>query len=273
MEDSLMRCHHCGIREISAKKRPLCKTCYTYLHFNGDLKQYKQAQEHKDSAMEKFISRLVNKFSNEFIGDIEKLGQDHSLNMAKIGIKYGITRERVRQIFNKYNGFAFTQIKNKISCEKKEIKRAEKTNLDNKVVRFKLGSNQLKGTLTEKRVRDICRFFKYKVNAPTGGESDLFVNGYRVEVKSSHKTWRDNKGKQEYYHFSISAKQSLMADFFVLHCVPVDDFYIIKNEIKKEIQKSFYIPSRRKNKYFKHKGAWHILKSIEEKNILEDMSI
>jgi hypothetical protein len=184
------------------------------------------------------------------------------MTLEVIGNKYNLTRERVRQIYEKYTGFHYTVIVRQRSFERKRRKLNEielRRNPTNKVDTYRNGF-PLKGAIGEKKVLDICNNLNYKVTSYGNKTLDLVINGYGVDVKSAYKSYRYNKNYSlEHYHFHLLESQK-KADFIICYAVPINKFFIIPSS---EFPKSqaIFIPDRRtkRGKYWKYLEAWHLL--------------
>jgi hypothetical protein len=96
-------CVRCGKREIKCVVRGLCNPCYTWLHHHGCLDDYpKQFPLPKKN-------RFLTHYSPELLGDLQALIVGAG-TLTEVGKKYGVSRERVRQMFHTLIGFPFTYI-------------------------------------------------------------------------------------------------------------------------------------------------------------------
>lgn len=87
-----MKCKRCHNREIVIKSRKLCKKCYDYLRNHNRVEEYPKS--------DLFRKRLNGKYSG-MITKLRLCPRNPNCSLSKIGREYNISRERVRQIFDK----------------------------------------------------------------------------------------------------------------------------------------------------------------------------
>lgn len=257
MSDKCLCCKEYEIRHI---KRGICGSCYAYLRTHNELDLFPVVSE-----------RLLNKPYKvkypSMIDDFEALKTDNSLTLEKIGQKHHLTRERVRQIYERYNGFHYTVVTKRRSFERKHNKLREieeRRNPNYKVNNYKDGLG-LKGAFAEKKVLDICNNLHYKVTPFVSRTLDLVINGYGVDVKSAYKSYPNSKtSSHKHYHFHVLESQKI-ADFLICYAVPVNKFFIIPS---REFPKSdgIFIPEKPtiRGRYWKYLEAWHLLEKPQD---------
>jgi hypothetical protein len=254
-------CVCCGEKEIRYIKRKLCQPCYIRLYHTGMLPNYPS------------VGRVfsMDNYDASFIGDLKKLVDDHHSTLQKVGDKHGLSRERIRQIFELFYGFKYTVVSKKNAAMRKAIKGdaiLKKRHPREKVIRYKADSNIGKGAATEKIVYDICESLNYEIKPYDGAEIDIIINGLLVDVKSAHKASVTSPGqKTPSYHFQIRPSQ-LKADFIVCHIVPRNRFFIIpvvfcpKSRhlyISDSPERTHKLQGKKKSKYYEYLEAWHLL--------------
>lgn len=261
------KCLCCNDNEIKYIKRALCGSCYRSLFYRGELHYYPVDESRLTAAH----------YPEEMINDFKSLNPDGTKNLTRLSEKYGFTRERARQLYEKINGFKFTAIKNVRIARTAERKRQLsilKRDPRYKVASYKDGSGPYRGSLAEKKVLDICNALGYEVRPFMDGNGktiDLVVNGHNVEVKSSYKASFMNKGaRTPYYRFRLRDCQRI-ADFVVCYAAPANNFFVIPNSELPSCE-SLYIPAKNRrewdtkyhhfditNRYYTYLEAWQLL--------------
>jgi hypothetical protein len=259
------KCLCCNDKEIKYIKRALCENCYRTLYHRGELHYYPLDE-----------NRLtLTHYPQEMINDFKSLTPDSATNLTRLSEKYGFTRERARQLYEKINGFKFTAIKN-VRVAKAAERRSQlsilKRDPRHKVASYKEGSGIYRGSLAEKKVLDICNALGYEVRPFMDGLTiDLIVNGHNVEIKSSYKASFMSEGSRTpYYRFRLGEGQRI-ADFVVCYAAPANNFFVIPNS-EWPRGESLYIPTKNRrewdlknhhfditNKYYAYLEAWHLL--------------
>lgn len=255
-----MICQCCKTEEVSSKKRPLCKLCYTSVHKEGLLHLYPLLNSNPKE-------NLSVKYGQSIIDDFNSL-KNNKNTLQEIGRKYGFSRERARQIYKEIFGFSFTVlVKQRRDQRIYEMKNASinKKNPDIKIVNYTEGTLQYKGALSEKKVLDRCRLLGYDVRPYTIDNSiDMVINGYLVDVKSSYTgVFKSKSQKIPIHQFEVSDSQS-KADFIICHIVEQDKFFVIPyGEVK---PRTIYISKSKPSKHWgKYLEAWSLLQpKVEE---------
>jgi hypothetical protein len=88
------RCWLCDINKITSKRRPLCESCYSHCKAKKLLHIFPIT-----TTREETIRRLILKYGKGFIKDLFTLKED-GFTLSYVGNKYGLSRERIRQIYN-----------------------------------------------------------------------------------------------------------------------------------------------------------------------------
>ncbi len=256
-----MICQCCKINEATAKKRPLCKYCYTELHREGLLNLFPLLDEG-------FNARLAKKYGPEIINDLQKITEN---NLRMIGEKYGFSREYTRQIYEKSMGFKYTVIKNHRSSKREEAKKA--VSILKKDPRYKVNNyapncSTRRGVEAEKIVFDICASLGYEIKPYCPDNSiDLVINGYLVDIKSCYKPrYTNHCHVTPYDHFKITEKQR-RCDFIICYSATTNKSYIIPQKAIKG--KDLWIPIKKNTNHgashwYDYLEAWHLLKPQTE---------
>ncbi len=107
MENNCRLCHK---YYVSSKKRPLCQRCYTVcrnVSIRGiNLLQFFPIYNGKETTSKNMIA----KYSEEFLADLQNFAANDKLTLRAVGDKYGLTRERIRQIYNRIMPQTYTEI-------------------------------------------------------------------------------------------------------------------------------------------------------------------
>jgi hypothetical protein len=265
------KCIICSERPIEVKKRSMCKPCYNRTRLNGEFSLYEE-------------NNVGLRYDPRFIASMSLAVDNYDISLQDIAYKYGISRERVRQLFELLYGFKYTVIKKQRianNIETKIMERTKKRDPRNKVVRFKENSQHFKGAVSEQKVFDICAALNYEIRPFDGASVDLIINGFNVEIKSSHKTMKTNQESANgQYHFHRLKSQEI-ADFIICHCVPNNRFFVIPklsfpncgDLYLPEEKSSTWTTGKNRNKtthtskYYQYLEAWHLLKKPEQEII------
>ena len=264
-----MICQCCKINEATAKRRPVCKYCYTELHREGLLHLFPLLGDVN------FENKLIKKYGPDILDDLKNITEN---NLRIVGEKYGFTREYTRQIYEKAMGFKYTVIKNHRHSKIEDAKHA--VSILKKDPRYKAATYPRsctigKGADAEKKVFDICASLGYEIKPYCPDKSiDLIINGYLVDVKSCYKPrFTNTRHLTPYDHFTISEKQH-QCDFIICYSAATGRFFIIPQKAFKG--KDLWIPIRKNSSWssssryntshwYEFDGAWHLLKPLKSK--------
>lgn len=274
-----MACKRCGQeKEIYIARRGLCRACYIWLREKHCMDLYPK---------EKFPSK--HRYQDKYPGIelyLKQLKSDTSTTLQSLADRYGVSRERIRQVYKELLGVPYTdclsskaKTRKVIARAKKKIKREQfRQDIYLRFLTYSNGQAKM-GTFIEWLVYQRCLDLGYNVSVGDTRIVDLTVNGLRVEVKSRHREpITTGTSKILYYLFNIRAKQNALADYFVLYVAPKNEFYVIPND-RKGVMKSrlihipeheTYTPSS-KHDIPKYLEAWHLLanETYFEKNITD----
>ena len=215
-----------------------------------------------------YMKNLKAKYGVEIFKDFKSVKNKPFFTLAWIGKKYGFSRERARQLFNKIYGEKYgDRLKIKNSTIEKDCKHNPKT----KVAEYKKTGSLYAGAIVEKLFMCRCEQYGFDVLIPSSQSVDIEVNGFLIDVKSSvgkHKT--SSTTKMEYYIFKISKSQRNQCHFFACYIKDIDSFFIIPNKDRGTVfkkLKTIYITltesfdSRSKRKYHEYKNKFESLNS------------
>jgi len=221
----------------------------------------------------KQTTKLVKQYGISFLADLEQLSTNPFTTLGMVGKKHSITREAVRQTFNKlfhpysygkYNELKRDKLKKEIESMSCKYDPRHKTP-DQKTL---VG----RGTIAEIAVINKCVELGYKVKFGTKGRIvDMEINGFLVDVKMCSTPTRMS-GLTYYYSWSVKPGQVMLCRFFICHAKDIDTFFIIPNTLTNNNKtKSIYhrettpqgIYANRKSRVgvdqSKYKEAWHLL--------------
>ena len=263
-------CWMCNLNKIEMIMRPLCRSCYKTATKEDMLFMFPI-----QGTAEKTKDGLVKKYGPQILVDIESL--KHSLvTLREIGDRFGLTRERIRQIYKRIYDIEYTEVVNKrkgIRTEAHSSERLLRSQIENKLKRIKTDSACFKGVMAEFLFYKKCDLLGYDVALRGFGKHiyDADVNGLKVEIKSCHSHKKMHpKSNQTYYHINPKQKQLNIVDFLAIFIAPENFWYILP---KREFTKadSIYIPFDEKfgngrYQYLQqYRNAWELLKSNENK--------
>lgn len=268
-----MVCKRCQENEILVKTRRLCRKCYTDSRLNGELgpKPLKTFDEKRET----FVANLFEQYGVGVFNDLADLTGTRYTTLQSIGNKYGVTRELVRQWFQKIYRYKYKEAYQARLSEFKVGKTCVHHPL-RKVADYNSGGWLKKGAIKEVEFYKKCREYKFDVRPCADPVIDQTVNGFKVEVKGTYtppKAVVAAGSKTKYHRFSCSPKQLSAADFFACWHPTENCFFIIPNEyipVRKSRGKdhgthAWYISSKQseyqtsKNRCWEFKDAWHLL--------------
>lgn len=225
-------------------------------------------QQNTSLHLEDCHTGVMQRYGTEFLEDLEKCRTNPFWNLAAVGRKYGISRERVRVLYKKvYNEH--------YQPKKTELIRRKNTELScsndprNKVNFIPSDSPQGKGAFAEREFLQRCEAFGFNVEIPCSRSVDLYVNGCSVDVKSSTKTHQTSPHNSVHYHlYSLKGEQIDKAEFFACYHPKEDSFFIIPNKWKgynKDQVINIYIAEQKshswnaQNKHWEYKDRYDLL--------------
>lgn len=258
-------CKECRKRKIDHIKRQLCKACYQKLRRRGELEKIPR---HIQKAYT--MRNMRKKYGVQFFKDLKATHTRHFWSFADVSDRYGLSRERVRQIHEYIYGFGGKIV---LRIKKRERKESEVLVCPNdprhKVADYPKDSLIYKGAYYEKKFMDACTERGFKVEIPCKQAVDLSVNGFLVDVKSSLTTSKTSEsGSVKYHRFGITRKQRERADFFACYHGTQKCFFIIPNTEKGQKHrkmKNLYIAEHptdyfaSKNVHYEYKDAFYLL--------------
>lgn len=198
---------------------------------------------------------VIQLYGHLFLDDLERCRENPFWNLVDVARKYGISRERVRQLYKRVYKEPYrptqkglTQNKNEdISCS---------NDPRNKVYYYTNGSTAGKGAHAELNFLQRCLENNLNVEIPCDSSVDLIVNGYLVDVKYREEPKVSSQGcKTRYFNYRITKEQIDRAEFFACYHPIEDSFFIIPNIKWKGRKKPQHIYiSNQKSTYFNAKN-------------------
>lgn len=264
-------CIYCENREIDVISRKMCMPCYVYIR-KFDCLPEKPPLPKKYRNI-KFAWRLKDKYGEDIVDDILILKDDFTLTLQRVGDKYGVTREYIRQIYKKLTGEKYTKALSGRRKEWEKIKNNMEIGCTNnplhKIAEHKKSSKTRQGAIIEQKFINECNSRNLSVEIPCKSTIDLKVNGYNIEVKSNGKARVFSGAKIGRYLFCIRPNQYVKADFFACYHTKLKTFFIIPkksiNQTKNGSANISFLEKKSrykcaKNRYWEYKDAWHLLK-------------
>lgn len=231
----------------------------------ADLLSWKQKRD-------RYSIKLARRHGQAILEDYIALNSKPYWNLTDIAKKYGFTRERARQIYNRLFRTPYIFIKKRKTREKNEQINAMNRACDprQKVATYNSGTI-LKGAEVELLAFQKMVELGMNVEFQRNVSYDMVVNSYKVDIKSARiAQLMRPEGRARYFHFSITPRQLDICEFFICYPVPKGVFYIIPRSRLKS--KAIYIrendnhqhptmPYLTKNNtnYREYKEAWHLL--------------
>lgn len=198
-------------------------------------------------------SKIIKKYGAEIEKDFTKLKKIPFFTLQSIADKYGITRERVRQMYTVFFNKPYTK-----ALSEKNKKRFDTTCRNNpkrKVAEYTAGTSHYYGAIAEKLFMCRCEKLGFNIKLLKEQVIDILVNDKLIEVKAT------NQNTGRYYQCSTTHKQTFLCDFFAFYVFAQDCFYIIPNKNKGEIKrKGIFIPiEKTEHQYSQYKNNFNLL--------------
>jgi hypothetical protein len=234
-------CQFCGKRQVAIKKYKICRPCYSRWIRTGKTAPSKRGRPVVPHA--KWREKIRLEKGDEFIKDLKAVRKNPYLTLNDLGVKYGLTRERIRQIYKKYFSAPYTKaLKRKALALKEDISCSKDPR--NKVNNYKKGTHIHYAAEIEKLFLETCEHVGLDVSPSCDTSSDLVVNGKKVEVKSARTASQAVKGANtKYFSYNVPEREIKSCDFIAAHQPELNLFYIIPNQWKDKTGHSFHIKS------------------------------
>lgn len=253
------RCHYVWIPRIEDVRT--CPRCKSALFDKPKKSPYYKPRPKHD--LEWFKQRLIAKRGENIINDILACETKPLATQVDIARKYGLTRERIRQIYAKLTGKKWKVVKserdkdarNDIGCRRDPRQRIEM--MENKSCLL------YKGTEAEVAFINECIKRGFKIDCPSNTSMDTIVNGKKIEIKLGCAIWTTPNNKTAYIHANIRKSQTLCDFVAIYHGIRKSWFIIPIRFITQG--GSLYIQTKpsthwnAKNKYWEFEDAWHLL--------------
>lgn len=261
------QCIFCEQEPVFNKTLQMGARCYRkFQRVNGKYISGKERNANMtDGARRQYMRSLINKKGQQFVDDILSVEKGPFRTMIAVAEKHHITRERVRQIYEKMTGRKWREVKAALTASaEREI--GCKFDPRNKLALMPKNDTAIRrGTKAEVMFLAKCEELGFSVSCPSNRHTDLIVNGFNIEVKLATKLWRSSAhGKTLYLHAQIKENEFKTADFVAAYSKPIDSWFIVPI---KEIPDSgcLYICEKpsgyhtAKNRFWQYKEAWHLL--------------
>ena len=195
----------------------------------------------KKHSIEDTKQALISRYGDSFICDLERLKKSEYGTLSSIGIKYNVSREYIRQMFER---LFCDSVRNLHSNVKIRIKNSSGCLYDPRRKCADYSKNY--GPVYKGAKSELVVFKKLKelgFNDISFGRSvDFKINGKLVEIKSSFKIHKTSKyAVYGYFRFALSKIQREKADFLICYDAVYSRFFIIPNSYFKN-KPCVYIP-------------------------------
>jgi len=263
-------CVNCQQDQISNKKRGLCHKCDSKRKYRERVGPFKpKTNRAKWHTLKKGI---IKKYGPEMLVDLETAKTKPFFSLTEIALKYGITRERVRQFFKGIYQEDFR----KYQIAKTNRIHAEQLGCVHdphyKMAEYKSGSHIKRAAEIELKFYNECLERGLHVGIPCVGTVDFIVNNFKVDVKSTNPRLFGSRAITKKYRYNTKKRQFKVTDFYACFHSTRNCFFIIPKNMfaPKSIGNtgdilSLYINEYRstyptaKNKYFEYENAWSLL--------------
>jgi transcriptional regulator with XRE-family HTH domain len=195
------------------------------------------------------------------IEEMKRLRKEKNWSLDKIGVFFGISRQRVFQILGKdgnyFTSYHTEKARDFLSLDQSKTtseirKETGKINVNWHGLRHKLdGKSQKLGAEIEVFISDLLKKKGIPNNLTNGRKVDIVLgNGKTIEVKSRSKT-HANKFSENFYYFPVLRNSEKKADFYILVILKQDEkavFVIPRNEVPEHGGIGFVYPPRKNSK-------------------------
>lgn len=255
-------CLVCKKSKITNQKWGLCKGCYGFLYRKDLLGEHIYT---KKISLPSMANRLKDKYGKSLLKDMALLYKNPAYTLTRVGLKHGVTREYIRQIFKKLYKVTY-----KYALSKKSKKYHEDIGCANDpryiVVCHSSKSSFYKTAVVTNDVWKIANQNGWKIELSCSKKyGDIVINGYRVAIRLCKKP-RKYTSKKYYYLFRINKNE--FVDFFILHTGDTKRWFIIPSvvlngsvNIYVRDDVGYYTNGKREDskKWLCFENAWHFL--------------
>lgn len=212
----------------------------------------------------------------EVFNDFDFITHHPAHNLTTMAEKYGITRERMRQIYTKATGLRGNAVS---SAKSKRIMRdiREMTCAQDPrhyIAMSPKDSHVYEGAIRELRFMEEAQRRGFSITPACDRSTDFVVNGWNLEVKGTKAAYKGKRNRVGYYRFAGTHKEYRTLDFVAAyHPTEMCWFIIPKRDISKSKHRfqifisqyktdySFHGGKVSKNRYWEHRDAWHLLEA------------
>ncbi len=202
---------------------------------------------------------ILTKYGFNIVEDLESCKVNPYHTLADVARKYGVSRERIRQIYKKIYDEPYTkkykECKEKIQNQEISCERDPR----NKVKWYKQNTNSTwwERSLTEERFLEECQKRGLDVIFPYDKRIDCIVNGYYIKVKNcAISTKTSPTQKVLYYRYNIQYTSVKLVDFFALWHEKTNSFFIVPNLFRARDNGVMIYISDDKSNYYTAKNRW-----------------
>lgn len=263
-------CCNCGCNSILINKWKLCNSCYTKFRKSAQFKHTKTVDQKKIYK----TNLIIERYGTGLFKDMELSQSLHSITLRSIGDKYGISRERVRQLYKYYYGKSWREGKgphkqeHDIGCEYDPKQKMLAYDINMATQRTFIRA-QIEVELLNK-----CKSFNFPVTIIPSQRRRFIINGFSsimyIATKASVTT-KCYKNPMRYYRLVINDSTLYQSDFliFAIYNNDLQTFYTFPFDYWKD-KRSIYVPARetryrRKNNVSKciaeYQEGWQLFKT------------
>lgn len=225
------KCCECHKKPIYIKKWGLCANCYTTLRRHGKLPIFKRATIYEKRAAMRL--RLTKKYGHEILEDFELLFTKPFWNHKAIAEKYGISRERVRQLFKALYGKEWRKVnaKKKIAIQKEIKSMGGRCHPLNRMAGNDKDTYVYRGAVGEWAVMQKAQDIGLQVKPVQTRNFDLLISNIPVEVKCCSIPFKTSDiNHKGYWRFRVQNDRN-QSVFTILYVKPKKQFYILPTRI------------------------------------------
>lgn len=196
--------------------------------------------------------------------------------MQEVGDKFGISRERVRQIIGNSRGArrkltealalssnsAWTSTQSLINLANRLVNRPVKSVVRKKIASVhhlpKTGGYLFSGIVAENRISEKLteNGVKHQLMPIRHPFDILTESGKRIDVKSTLKTWNTPRGKTPFYRFAINKHRKEACDYFILFYTPEEKMWIIPANLMPKVN-TVYISTDINDRSWDTSNRWN----------------
>jgi len=199
-----------------------------------------------------FKMNMIEKYGDSFFNEFEKLKKNPYYTLSDIARKYGVTRSRIGQIYERINNINYRKKQTPINKEKRmeEVSFSCINHPINFKIKFEKSNNirQILNSEAKLQFHEKCK--------KLGLDPKYDKHNYLVTINNKTiKIHTGNVGKNKY--FTIEINKGIDIDACL--CRSLNSWFIIPKEEFKDKKKTSFIYIKNNGKYDKYKENWQIL--------------